>query len=195
METHTVWKLYVPAMINRVEEWLSSKSEVGWDLIAYNGWKFSFFPEKKTPKRKQYFMYSGFDAKPGFSYDFLSAKERYGNKKSKISSKELCVFEIDENKKDQSFYSYLNARNNYYKKHYIGLSIFSLLLVLLVILLISYENKLFPLLIITGFVHFYADISLIIISLDQKKLNHQSRDGSKPLKKAVKQQSNGSDLP
>ena len=73
----TILHPYIPAMVNNVEEWLSQMSDKGLTLIYMNGWKFVFQDTQKSEK-KEYFIYSGFDASTGFSYDFYRAKEKYG---------------------------------------------------------------------------------------------------------------------
>lgn len=122
----TILHPYIPAMVNNVEEWLSQMSDKGLTLIYMNGWKFVFQDTQKSEK-KEYFIYSGFDASTGFSYDFYRAKEKYGNNTA-LNKSNCCAFEVDPTKKDEKFKNYRFLRNNYYKKHYIKLFLATLCL-------------------------------------------------------------------
>lgn len=163
----TVIYPYIPAMINRVELWLMSMSLKGYQLINVHGWKFIF--KEISPRKIEYFMYGGFDASKGISNDYINAKERYGNRKSKINKQYLDVFEIDEKKKDEDFNIYINLRNRYYFNHYLKLFIFSILLIVADYIMLSTKYLQFELSFIIILIMFiYSTISIIILLLTCK---------------------------
>lgn len=179
-----VFKLYVPAMVNQIEDWLYNEAALGWVLISKRGWGFTF--EKSSPKHKEYFAYFSVDKTFGFDNDYYRAKEKYAKKKAPISKNSYEIFEIDLLKKDSDFYTYKKARDSYYKKHYLKLLIFSLAFVICSIATAIIYNSCF----LTGLLLFfvlllYSLISIVILgktgkcsAIDKDKTNGQSGDGS-----------------
>ena len=113
----TVYRPFLPAMVNETEEWLTRKSAQGLELVYMNGWKFVFKTSNKN-EENEYFIYSGFDGSKGFSYEFYRAKEKYA-KKSELKKANCSAFSIDPKKRDDDFENYRFLRNKYYKKHYL----------------------------------------------------------------------------
>ena len=98
----------------------------GWLLVGLNGWLFEFEGVKSCDKK--FFIYSGFDASRGISFDYYLAKEKYSKKSSRLNKKSSWVFEVDSLKIDEQFFQYLNLRNSYYMNFYIKLLLFNLIL-------------------------------------------------------------------
>ena len=113
--------LFLPVELNRLERYLADKAKKGWQLIAKRGFIFTF--KMTTPKPRQYFSYFGFDASRGFSYDYLSAKEKYEVRKSEINKFTVGIFEVDSEKIDCHYNLTKYLRNKYYFSHYLWLSI------------------------------------------------------------------------
>lgn len=166
MNKKTIIHPYVPAMINRIEIWLTVMALNGWTVIDFSGWKFTF--EEKAPKKIEYFMYSGFDASRGFSYNYYRAKEQYGNNKAKINKSNTGVFEIDTTKKDNNFNKIRVVRNTYYKTHYVKLLIISLVFCLGALLIVLCEPNAWGLLFPWVIILVYAIVSLWLILNDTK---------------------------
>ena len=112
-------------MVNIVEKWLQTKSRQGLILVRRSGWIFVF--EEKQANDTRYFMYFNLDASIGFATEYYYVKQRYGKGKSKINNSYDSVFEVDPKNVDSNFEKYVNARNEYYKKRYIKLLIFSII--------------------------------------------------------------------
>ena len=121
----TVYRPFLPAMVNETEEWLTRMSAQGLELVYMNRWKFVFELSNKN-KENEYFVYSGFDASKGFSYEFYRAKEKYA-KKSELKKANCSAFSVDPKKRDDEFEIYRNLRDKYYKRHYLLLLLITLI--------------------------------------------------------------------
>lgn len=162
MKTKIVFHPYIPAMVNQVEKWLTEMSCDGWQLVHKDRWKFYFIKSKK--QERQYFIYSGFDASRGISYEYYSAKELYAKSGIEINKQSYDIFEVDPSKIDSKFYGYRMMRNKYYKNHYIKLAVFSSVFLLLS-LVISFFNIYFFIIGVPYLLVFiYAITSVLIIS-------------------------------
>lgn len=163
---------YTPAMVNYVEKWLTKMSLDGWKLVDKKGWQFCFVRSRK--EARHYFIYSGFDASKGISYDFYRAKDIYAKSKAdinkrlydvtQINKRVYDIFEVAPCKIDRQFYDYRIMRNRYYRNHYVKLAIFSFVFIALSLIGLLINPKFWisgvPFLI--SFV--YAVISAIMLS-------------------------------
>ena len=170
MKTKSVFRPFYPAMINRIEAWLAVMASEGWTLIEQTGWKFVFI--QSTPKETEYFMNTFFDSSKGIWFDYFMAKRQYELKRSKLKSNKLIkstydIFEIDLSKKDKNFAIYKHIRNKYYKKHYLGLLILSVILVILnLIAAFIAKGIIWEIIAITMIPVLYFGISLMILIFD-----------------------------
>lgn len=162
MKRKLVLHPYTPAMVNHVERWLTKMSCDGWKLVHKNGWKFYFLRSQKRPR--QYFMYSGFDASQGISYEYHRAKDIYAESKAEINKRTDGIFEVSSCKIDSKFYYYRMIRNKYYRNHYVKLAIFSLIFIVLS-LVGSFNNLFFVVVGVPFLITFiYAITSILIVS-------------------------------
>lgn len=167
MKTKTVFKPFYPAMINRIEAWLSDMASEGWTLLEQKGWKFIFI--QTAPKETEYFMYTNFNAHKGIVTDYLMARELYELKRSKLTKSTYFIFEVDLRKKDKNFAICKYIRNKYYKKHYLGLLILSVILVILNLIAAFIEKEfMWGVFAIAMIPVLYFGISLIIIVYESK---------------------------
>jgi len=160
-----VFHFYIPAMVNRVECWLSKMSETGWALAYRTGCRFTF--EKQKPVHREYFMYSGFDFSKGFSDQYFWAEKVYRNRKSALR-KDPTIFEIDLNRKDCSIEKTIHSRNNFYRNHYIKLFLFVAAITIPVIPSAFKQVGMLWVLIPAFLIMLYALFSLAIIMYDKR---------------------------
>lgn len=155
---------YIPALVNRLEKWLTKMSLNGWHLIDVTGWKFRFI--KARPTSKYYFSYAFFDLSKGISYDVCRAKTKYSSNRCKFKDKGITLFEVDITKIDDDFESFIRLRNYYYKIHYLKLSIFVFSLCMANLIVSLYTHMLWPLFLVCSCILVYSLISLCVISYD-----------------------------
>ena len=148
-------------LVNINENWLHQMAEKGWLLVGLKGWLFEF--ECIKPANKKFFIYSGFDASKGISFDYHSAKVKYAKSSSILNKKDLCVFEVDLKKEDEEFLYYLRSRNRYYMRFYVKQFIFSLFLTLISVFAFSYEKTFFVLVAITLMLSIYSIMAVFIL--------------------------------
>lgn len=155
----------LPGFINIIEKILSEESLNGWKLISKSCWDFVF--EKSNPKEREYILYSKFDCSKGIDYHFLSVKDKFCVKNSKVN--DCCnVFEVDTSKKNIELTMFIQARNRYYKKRYIVLTIFFVVCLVLSILL-TYHTNLCYIPFVVLFLLIYNIISLFVLCVTEKK--------------------------
>ncbi len=167
---------FIPAMVNIVEKWLRTKSQQGLLLVRRRGWIFVF--EEKQVKDTRYFMYFNLDASRGFSTEYYYAEQRYGKRKSKINNSNDSVFEVDPKKVDNDFQKYITARNEYYKKRYIKLLVFSIIFSLGPLFGICQYPLFIYVFIFYFLIILYAIASYVIIVKGMKK-RQRSRQGDR----------------
>lgn len=143
----------------------------GWHIIDTNGWNFKFI--KGCPNRKLYFSYVFFDLSKGISYDVWYAKTKYRSKRSRLEDKGIALFEVDVTKIDNDFDRVVSLRNDYYKIHYLKLSIFSFVFCLVNLIVLLYIHMLWPLMLVCSCILVYSLISLCIISYDSIKMQQR----------------------
>ena len=160
-----VFHFYIPAMVNRVERWLSSMSQDGWILTQQKGFRFTF--EEQKPAYREYFMYSGFDLSKGFSDQYFWAEKVYRNRKSALR-KDPTIFEIDLNRKDGSLEKTIHSRNNFYRNHYIKLLLFVVAITIPVIPSAFKQVDILWVLTPAFLIMLYALFSLAIIMYDKR---------------------------
>ena len=163
----SVFYPYVPALINSVERWLTQKAFNGWRLEAVHGWKFVF--RKCTPYTTRFFSYSGFGTSMGISYDYLASKQRYSNSKSTINKSVSIIYEVDVEKIDNDFNSFVLLRNKYYLKHYIGLLLFSIIHTSIAISLMFINLSLVMFLVLGIILLVYSSFSVFVLAREIKK--------------------------
>lgn len=152
---------YIPAMVNEVELWLENKSKQGWRLINKKFWMFRFVNCK--PYASKYFIYNGFGASKGLSFDFYMAKKKFGKAKTILNKGNLSVFEVEINRIDRSYWEYKNLRNKFYTAHYLKL-LFASILFLATAIVLAAINPLLIIFVVIWIVPFlYAIGSLLIL--------------------------------
>ena len=156
---------YVPAMSNTVERWLKQRTVEGWRLVENNQWRFTFI--KCAPYESEYFMYSGFGKSAGLSFDYHMVKMKYGKAKSKINKEHSPICEVDIIKIDMDYTTYKKLRNKYYIKHYLALSLYSLLNLICGWLVVLSYGAMLILVVLWFLIFLYAIISLIILKRDK----------------------------
>lgn len=150
-------------MVNEIEKWLQKCALDGWKLVRHKGWLFYFV--KANKKKRRYFMYIIFDAKPGFYPDYFNAKKKYKKAKSHLNDTSLDIFEVDTSKIDSEYQSYIKTRNKYYRRQYTKLLLFfTLFLITLGITLYSHLLAFFILSAIPHLMFVYSIISIIVLS-------------------------------
>lgn len=163
---------FIPSMANKVEKWLEEMAIKGWELVRFSGWRFFF--KKSKPQKRIYLISLHFDKSKGISYDYYRVKELYGKSKAIINKAYCEIFEADESKIDYNFYLFKRIRNKYYKKHYLKLSIFSFVSILLSLHFWRYIFLLLTTIIPSLFAFVYSIVSLfIILKTDAILKNHQ----------------------
>ena len=116
-----------------------------------------------------FFAYSGFDSSKGISADYWMSKTRYARKDTQLNKGSLPIYEVDQQKIDADFSSYVRLRDKYYLKHYRLLCLFSLICILLSIVLIIINRALILFAFFWVFVLLYSCISIVILSLGIKQ--------------------------
>ena len=152
---------HIPAMVNDLENWLEEKTLLGWRLEKVCCWIFTF--RKCAPYKGKYFIYRGFDASKALSFDFHIAKERYAAKKSPLNKLHTHIFEVDSLKIDTCYLKYIRARNLFYKRHYLKLTIISLICSILLGVLIILDRVYVLLALFYLLTFVYGGISLWIL--------------------------------
>ncbi len=152
---------HTPAMVNEVEYWLENKAKQGWRLINKKLWVFRFV--NCRPYASKYFIYNGFDASKGLSFDFHMAKKKFGKAKTLLNKGNLSVFEVDINKVDQSYCEYKNLRNQFYTAHYLKLLFASIFFLAAAIVLTAINSLLIILVVVWIVPLLYAIGSLLIL--------------------------------
>jgi hypothetical protein len=152
---------YIPAMVNEVELWLENQARHGWRLINKKHWVFRFTSCK--PYASKYFIYYGFDASKGISFDFYMAKKKFGKAKALLNKGNSSVFEVDINKVDQSYYEYKKLRNHFYTTHYLKLLFASVIFLVVAIILAALDFLMLFLVVIWIAPLLYAIVSLLIL--------------------------------
>lgn len=158
---------YIPAMIILLEHWLAERATEGWQLINVQGFKFTF--QSCQPYTAKFFAYSGFDSSKGISADYWMSKTRYARKDTQLNKGSLPIYEVDQQKIDADFSSYVRLRDKYYLKHYRLLCLFSLICILLSIVLFIINRALILFAFFWVFVLLYSCISIVILSLGIKQ--------------------------
>lgn len=103
--------------VPRVEKWLKEQSLKGYRLVKVKGWRFTFV--KAKPKERQYFVYKDtIEKKDNFLNELFMAKRLYGSRNSELNKECYTVFEIDDKRLDNDFYSLILSRRAHYVKHY-----------------------------------------------------------------------------
>ena len=163
----TVYRPFLPAMVNETEEWLTRKSAQGLELVYMNGWKFVFKTSNKN-EENEYFIYSGFDVSKGFSYEFYRAKEKYA-KKSELKKANCSAFSVDPKKRDDDFENYRFLRNKYYKKHYLLLLLMTLTFGVISLVVSMYEPEFICVPCLLCIAVLYSIVSLSILCKKRRK--------------------------
>ena len=153
-ETVKVIHPHIRGFVNQTERWLEHQALHGFRLEEYHGWVFTF--RRCQPYHALYFMYSAFNSSKEIRFDYHMAKIRYAKKNSVLNQTAYEIFELDSKKIDDDFAKYKHIRNNFYKRHYLGLLLFSV--VAIVILLLCLRNPF-----VWGFL--LAPILLLVYSL------------------------------
>ena len=161
-DLHIVTYMYIPANINRLELWLKNKASEGYRLVKMSGWRFWF--EKSKAREREYFICHNFDNGKGIEYDFLMAKKKYGIKKTMLWENAAIFFEANPQRTDDEYLRTKRLRNHYYQKHYLGLSIFLAVLLLISICLVFYKINIIISLLLIFPMFLYSLISLLIIT-------------------------------
>lgn len=120
-EKKTVIHPYTAAMLPKTEQWLCNMAANGWIVTEIKHWKFTFIKGNGKPRR--YFLYNPIAKGRGIDFDCWLAAQKYANNKSKLK-KSYRAFEVDLAKIDKDFEIYYSLRKKYYKKYYIGLTVF-----------------------------------------------------------------------
>ncbi len=131
-KTKKVFHPYILAHIDKTEKWLTEMSLDGWALIDMNGWHFEFI--KSAPRKRMYVIFctlkKGGSTKSIADYsDYWMIKKLYSKSRSKLKN-DSQVFEVDIEKTDKDFYSFLTSRAKKLKKSFCLLSAFLLPFVL-----------------------------------------------------------------
>lgn len=100
---------YIPAMIILLEHWLAERATEGWQLINVQGFKFTF--QSCQPYTAKFFAYAGFDSSKGISADYWMSKTRYARKGTQLNKGSLPIYEVDLQKIDADFSSYVRLRD------------------------------------------------------------------------------------
>lgn len=170
MEEKNIVKINHPyrhTTVNETEAWLKNQAENGLRLVDK---KYSLFTFRKCkPYETEYFMYSSFNANAGIFHDYHVAKELYGKNGSEINKLFVDVFEVDFQRIDKQFYVYKKLRNDYYKKHYFHLSIFSSIFLLLSLFIFATTKAAFFVLVIWAIGCLYSIGSYFLLAHDIKK--------------------------
>lgn len=127
---------HIRGFVNQTERWLEHQALNGFRLEKHQGWVFTF--RRCQPYHALYFMYSAFNSSKEIRFDYHMAKIRYAKKNSVLNHTAYEIFELDSKKIDDDFAKYKHIRNNFYKRHYLGLLLFSV--VAIVILLLCLRN-------------------------------------------------------
>ncbi len=157
---------YTPATIILLEKWLCKMAASGWRLERKSGWKFVF--RKCKPYSTQYFYYSSFGTNLGIYYDYCQCKRRYSHSGSIINKLPSSIFEVDIEKIDADFSGYVYLRNKFYKKHYVGLLIYSLIHTVLALSLAISKAFLYIFVFIGVLLFVYSLYAIIAFSLAHK---------------------------
>jgi len=152
---------YIPAQVSCVEAWLKNQAENGWTLISVNGWKFVFV--RCQPHNSEYFMYSGFGNSIGWAYGYHRAKQTYAKRKELLNKTPSIIFKADTSRIDEHFFKYRRSRNQFYRKHYVCLALFSALFMALCGIICFWEPRVLYFLVAWLISFVYAAVSVIII--------------------------------
>lgn len=183
MVKKVVYRFSNLAMVNRTENWLADQASNGWLLCDHDGFKFSFI--QKLPAKREYMINPIFDSSRGVHYIFYAAKSAYGisQNKSQLNKKTLDIFEIDTQKKDRGYEKYINARNDYCRRHYLSLTLlfFFISAVLAVTVYIQFRTGrlqwfLCVLETVSLLISLYSALSLGVISYDIRRTKRTSSD-------------------
>lgn len=166
ISTMTIRRKYTPAQINSLEAWLRQKALEGWRLIAINRWAFIF--ESCAPFSGEYFVYKAVDRSKGLYFDYYMAKEKYKKSKSPLNKRYDIAFEVDPCKIDERYPSYKKQRNDYYARHYMGLTLFWLFFSVILFAFAGSEDIAFLFFVIGCIPFFYSLVSFLTLLSDKK---------------------------
>lgn len=158
---------YTPAMIVLLERWLAKMAAKGWRLINVKGFRFTF--QRYQPYPAEFFGYFPFDTSKGVSATYWMSKTRYARKGAPLNKASLPIYEVDPQKRDADFSSYVYLRDKYYLKHYLLLGLFSLFWI--VLLTVLYKS-LTAISCIWIFFLLYSCVSIGILLLEMKQKQH-----------------------
>lgn len=101
------------------------------------------------------------------------SKTRYARKGTQLNKGSLPIYEVDLQKIDADFSSYVRLRDKYYLKHYRLLFLFSLICIVLSIVLIIINRGLILFAFFWIFILLYSCISIVFLSLGIKQQKQQ----------------------
>ena len=135
----TIFRPYTIDFVPNIEKYLEEQALKGYELVDVGFWTFTF--EESKPKKREYFIYEApfADKTDKFLSSYLFAKRKYQKKKTRLNKELSSCFEVDPDKKDDSWTFYRKSRTRYYLKYRI-ISAIVLLLLLTVFVVLSFHN-------------------------------------------------------
>lgn len=153
-DVRKVFRPYVAASVNNVEQWLSTMSENGWTLYEVDRWVFAF--RKSFPKHKEFFMYWSLDRNTVAFNNYLSIKQRYEKSGCSISTSGICIFEADSLKIDATYVHSIDERNEYFLNYSVKMLVAALICDIFVLLLFLLFGEIGRTTFLTLFIIFFA---------------------------------------